>query len=210
MQQEAKKNKKAKTTPEMDMAEEAAEAKETDSQVAEETDTAPPNDPPQTDEADAIKEDASSTSPSEEDAEKLQNELNKLQDKHLRLIAEYDNFRKRSQRERDEIYPTAMTTAIGKFLPVLDNLERAAAFPHGDDEFGKGFDMIYQSFKDVLASLEVEEMGEVGEDFDPEIHHAVMHIEDDSLGENVIAQVLQKGYRIGDKVIRYAMVQTAN
>lgn len=142
--------------------------------------------------------------------EALTKKYNDLNDRYLRIVAEYDNFRKRSQKERDEIYPNATAAAVGKFLPVLDNFERAAAFPHGDDEFGKGFDMIYQSFKEILAAVGAEEIGEAGEAFDPEKHHAVMHIEDENLGENVVSAVLQKGYRLGGKVIRYAMVQTAN
>lgn len=151
--------------------------------------------------------------PAEEEkseAERLSEKYDELNDKYLRLLAEYDNFRKRSQKERDEIYPAATAAAIGKFLPVLDNLERAAAFPHADDDFGKGFDLIYQSFQDVLGALGVEAVGEVGEPFDPSLHNAVMHIEDEALGENVVSQVLQRGYRIGDRIIRYAMVQTAN
>lgn len=145
-----------------------------------------------------------------DEMEALMQKYNELNDKYLRVVAEYDNYRKRSQKERDEIYPAATAAAVGKFLPVLDNFERAAAFPHGDDEFGKGFDMIYQSLKEILTGIGVEEIGEAGEDFDPEKHHAVMHIEDESLGENVVASVLQKGYRLNGKVIRYAMVQTAN
>lgn len=139
-----------------------------------------------------------------------QQKYTELNDKYLRLLAEYDNYRKRSQKERDDIYPTATAAAVVKFLPVLDNFERAAAFEHADDEFGKGFDMIYQSFREVLDSLGVETAGEVGESFNPDLHNAVMHIEDEALSENVISQVLQKGYRIGDRIIRYAMVQTAN
>lgn len=144
------------------------------------------------------------------EVEALTQKYNELNDKYLRVIAEYDNFRKRSQKERDEIYPAATASAVGKFLPVLDNFERAAAFPHADDEFGKGFDMIYQNLKEILTGMGVEVIGEAGEEFDPEKHHAVMHIEDESLGENVVASVLQKGYRLNGKVIRYAMVQTAN
>lgn len=140
----------------------------------------------------------------------MEKKCGELNDRYLRLMAEYDNFRKRSQKEREDLYPAATAAAVEKFLPVLDNLERAAAFPRPDDDFGKGFDMIYQSFKDVLTALKVEELGQVGELFDPSFHNAVMHIEDEALGENVVSQVLQKGYKIGDRIIRYAMVQTAN
>ena len=133
-----------------------------------------------------------------------------LEDKYRRTLAEYDNFRKRTGKERDEIYPAATANAVAKFLPVLDNFQRAAAFPHPDDDFGKGFALILKTFEEVLAGLGVEEIGTVGETFDPALHNAVMHIEDETLGENVVSQVLQKGYKIGDRIIRYAMVQTAN
>lgn len=148
--------------------------------------------------------------PEKTEQELLAEKYNELNDKYLRLMAEYDNFRKRSQKERDDIYPNATAAVVGKFLPIIDNFERAAGFPHGDDEFGKGFDMIHQSMKEVLTSMGVEEIGKAGEVFNPEVHNAVMHIEDETLGENVVAAVLQKGYKLGDKVIRYAMVQTAN
>lgn len=146
----------------------------------------------------------------EEGADLLKQKLDEANDKYLRLMAEYDNFRKRTQKERDDVYPNAAASAVAKFLPVLDNFERAAAFPHPDDDFGKGFDMIYQSLKEILASMNVEEIGEQGEAFNPEYHNAVMHIEDENFGENVVAAVLQKGYKMGGKIIRYAMVQTAN
>ena len=133
-----------------------------------------------------------------------------LNDRHLRLMAEYENYRKRSTKEKTEIYPNATAAAVEKFLPVLDNLERAAAFERTTEEFAKGFDMICQSFDQVLQNLGVETIGEVGEAFNPDLHNAVMQVEDPALGENVIAQVLQKGYKIGERVIRYAMVQTAN
>lgn len=148
--------------------------------------------------------------PEKSEAELLCEQLAEQNDKYLRLLAEYDNFRKRSIKERDELYPAATASAVAKFLPVLDNFERAAAFPHGDDEFGKGFDMILKSFREVLDGLGVEAVGTVGEPFDPAFHNAVMHIEDEGLGENVVSQVLQKGYKIGGRIIRYAMVQTAN
>lgn len=156
------------------------------------------------------REESAAGEPGKTELELLQGDYDVLNDKYLRLMAEYDNFRKRTLKERDDIYPSATAAAVGKFLPVLDNFERAAAFEHPDDDFGKGFDMIYQNLKDILASLKVEAIGEAGEEFDPAVHNAVMHIEDESLGKNVVAQVLQKGYKIGDKVIRYAMVQTAN
>ena len=136
--------------------------------------------------------------------------LEELNDRHLRLMAEYENYRKRSTREKDEIYPVAIASAVEKFFPVMDNLRRASQYERGTEEFAKGFDMICQSLEDVFKNLGVEAVGEVGEPFDPNLHNAVMHIEDPKLGENVVSQVLQQGYRIGDRMIRYAIVQTAN
>lgn len=148
--------------------------------------------------------------PEKSEFELLSEKFEELNENYLRLRAEYDNFRKRTQKERDEIYPAATASALAKLLPVFDNIERAAAFPHGDDEFGKGFDLIHQSLGETLKNIGVEVIAGEGEPFDPALHHAVMHIEDESLGQNVVAAVLQKGYKIGEKVIRYAMVQTAN
>jgi len=140
----------------------------------------------------------------------IQEKHDELQDRHLRLMAEYDNFRKRTSREKDEIYSNATASVLVKLLPVQDNFERARQYDCASDEFAKGFEMIEKNFSETLVSLGVEPFGEVGEAFDPEKHHAVMHIEDEALGENVIAQVLQKGYKLGEKVLRHAMVQTAN
>lgn len=142
--------------------------------------------------------------------ELLREKLGELEDRHLRLLAEYDNFRKRSAREKDEIYANATAVVLERFLPIQDNFERAAAFDKTGEDFAKGFDMILDSFRQLLDSFGVEEIGRVGEPFDPAVHNAVMHVEDESLGENVVAQVLQKGYKIGERVLRYAMVQTAN
>lgn len=150
------------------------------------------------------------STPKKSEQELLQEKYDELNDRYLRLMAEYDNFRKRSIKEKDDIYPTATATAIGKFLPILDSLDRASQYEPGTEDFAKGFEMICQNFKDVMNGLGVEEIGEVGEQFDPNRHNAAMHIEDENLEANVVSQVFQKGYRIGDKVIRYAMVQTAN
>ena len=141
------------------------------------------------------------------ESEKKYNELN---DKYLRLMAEYENYRKRSSRERIDIYPQATASAVEKFLPVLDNLERARVFECSTEEFAKGFELICQGFAEVLKNIGVEEIAEAGITFDPNLHNAVMHIEDPELGDNIVSQILQKGYKMGDKVIRYAMVQTAN
>lgn len=146
--------------------------------------------------------------PSETDS--LKEQLSQLNEKYVRMLAEYDNFRKRSQKEKDAIYPRATADTVEKFLPIIDNFERAMSAPCADETFKKGMDMIFQSFMNTLKSLNVEMIGEAGETFDPQLHNAVMHIEDDKYGENEIVMVLQKGYRIGDRVVRYAMVQVAN
>ena len=146
--------------------------------------------------------------PSETDG--LKEQLSQLNEKYVRMLAEYDNFRKRSQKEKDAIYPRATADTVEKFLPIIDNFERAMSAPCADETFKKGMDMIFQSFMNTLKSLNVEMIGEAGETFDPQLHNAVMHIEDDKYGENEIVMVLQKGYRIGDRVVRYAMVQVAN
>ncbi len=158
-----------------------------------------------------VEEPVSEPEPAPKTELELANEkIAELNDSFLRLRAEYDNFRKRSQKEREDIYPQATANALAKFLPVFDNIERAAAFPHGDVDFGKGFDLIHQSLTETLNNMGVTQVGEAGEAFDPAHHHAVMHVDDESLGENVVAAVLQKGYKLGDRVIRAAMVQTAN
>ena len=142
--------------------------------------------------------------------EKLQKQIDELNDKLLRTLAEYDNYRKRSIKEKDAIYPQAKADTVEKFLPIIDNFERAMQAECADEAFKKGMEMIFQSFMKTMTDLSVEEIGKVGEQFNPDLHNAVMHIEDETLGENVVAQVLQKGYRIGERVVRYAMVQVAN
>ncbi len=132
-----------------------------------------------------------------------------LNDKYLRMMAEYDNFRKRSQRERDGIYASAYEEALKEFLPMSDNLQRSLAYA-GTENFAKGIEMIVNQFSDTLKKLGIEEYGKRGDPFDPNIHNAVMRTDDDSLGENTIAEVLQKGYRKGDKILRFAMVKVAN
>ena len=129
-----------------------------------------------------------------------------LNDKYLRMMAEYDNFRKRSQRERDGIYASAYEEALKEFLPMSDNLQRSLAYA-GTENFAKGIEMIVNQFSDTLKKLGIEEYGKRGDPFDPNIHNAVMRTDDDSLGENTVAEVLQKGYRLGGRVIRHAMVK---
>ncbi len=145
---------------------------------------------------------------SEED--KLRTELAESKDKYLRLMAEYDNFRKRSAKERLELSASVKGDTVADILPVLDNFERALNTETEDEAYKAGIEMIFKQFTDALNKLGIEPIDPVGEVFDPNIANAVNQIEDPELGENVVAQVFQKGYRIGDKVIRYAMVVVAN
>jgi molecular chaperone GrpE len=129
---------------------------------------------------------------------------------YLYLRAEYDNFRRRSAKEKTEAYSSAKADAALKFLPVYDNLERALAHGSQDEAFLKGVEMTMNQLKQVLESLDIHPIDAVGQPFDPKFHNAVMHVEDESLGENVVAQCFQTGFLMGDKVIRFAMVQVAN
>lgn len=142
--------------------------------------------------------------------EKLNEQLKESQDKYLRLMAEYDNFRKRSAKERLEITASATGNIIGEILPVFDNFERALETETTDESYKAGVEMIFNQFKEMLKKLNVEIIDPTGQTFDPNIANAVNQIEDPELGENVVAQTFQKGYKIGDKVIRYAMVVVAN
>lgn len=146
-----------------------------------------------------------------EQMENLAQQLSTLNDQHLRLMAEYDNYRKRTQKEKETIYQDAKADTITKFLEIYDNLERAVS-QEGDEEnvHKKGMTMIFHQLEGILTKLGVTVMDPKGEPFDPARHNAVMHIEDESLGENVVAQVFQKGFLLGDKVIRFATVQVAN
>ena len=141
--------------------------------------------------------------------EAKEKELSEQNDKYMRMYAEYDNFRKRSAKERDGIYADAYADAISSILPILDNIERAAAFTDADAVL-QGVQMILKGANEAFETMGVKSFGEKGDEFDPNRHNAVMHTEDESLGENVIADVFQKGYTKGDKVIRYAMVSVAN
>ena len=133
-----------------------------------------------------------------------------LNDKYLRICAEYDNFRKRSQKEKDSAYTNGKADTLAKLLPVYDNLERAMNQPTEDAAYKKGVEMTMQGLIKIFADLGVEVYGNAGDEFDPNLHNAVMHIESEDLGENTISQVFQKGFKTGDKVIRFAMVQVAN
>lgn len=147
----------------------------------------------------------------ESNEEKLQKQLAEKSDQLLRIAAEYDNFRKRSQREKDALYVDCKASVIKELLPVADNFDRIFANPDITfEDYKKGVEMTFKQFETVFKDLKVESFGEEGEEFDPNFHNAVMHSEDENLGENVITNVFAKGYKIGDKVIRPAMVAVAN
>ena len=140
----------------------------------------------------------------------FEEKYNAEHDAYLRLAAEYDNFRKRTAKEKESSYLNGKSDAVAKLLPVYDNLERALNQETADTAYKKGVEMTMTELVKIFTGLGVEIFGNVGEEFDPNIHNAVMHTEDESLGENVISMVFQKGFKIGDKVVRFAMVQVAN
>lgn len=143
--------------------------------------------------------------------ENVRGELAENKDKYLRLAAEYDNFRRRAAKEKEGVYSDAYADVISAILPVIDNLERAVKFSEDkESKLYEGLSMTLRSFEETLEKLGVEVIESDGKEFDPNLHNAVMHIEDDSYGENVVVETFTKGYRKGDKIIRYAMVKVAN
>lgn len=142
--------------------------------------------------------------------EALKQELAAKNDQLLRTAAEFDNFKKRTEREKASIAEFAKAGLIKQLLPILDNIDRASAADKSSADYIKGIEMIVKQFETIASTFGIEEVANVGDQFDPNFHEAVMHVEDDTLGENVIADVLQKGYKIGDTVIRAAMVKVAN
>mgnify|MGYP002518529114 CR=1 FL=1 len=162
-----------------------------------------PEEVPQEEAPEEVKETKKEANPWEE-------KYNAERDAHLRIAAEYDNFRKRTIKEKDAAYGNGKADAVAKILPIYDNLERALNQPTEDAAYKKGVEMTMTELVKILNGLGVEIFGAPGDPFDPNLHNAVMHTEDDSLGENVLAQVFQKGFKIGDKVVRFAMVQVAN
>lgn len=159
------------------------------------------------------------------DAKKLKAEIEELKkaleaekkradeanDKFLRVTAEYENFRKRSQKEKDAVYGDAVSDTVKGIIPIIDNLQYAQKYQNGDREkFAEGVELILSKVPETLEKMNIRQFGAPGEQFNPEIHNAVLHTEDDAFGENEIAEVLQCGYMHGDKVIRYAMVKVAN
>ena len=146
-----------------------------------------------------------------EAAELAAKQLESVKDQFVRLTAEYDNYRKRTAKEKDALYQDAKADTVRAFLAVYDNLERAVAAPGDEDSpHKKGLEMIFHQYQDILKNLGVTEIEAQGQPFDPEKHNAVMHIEDETYGESVVAQVFQAGFMLGDKVIRHAIVQVAN
>ena len=141
--------------------------------------------------------------------EALKAEIKEKDDKYLRMAAEYDNFRRRSREEKDALYELATAETVAEFLQITDNLERAALYDDGE-KVKEGLAMTAKSVEAVFSKLGIESVGKVGDKFDPKLHNAVMHIEDEAYGENEIVEVFQKGYKKGSKIIRFAMVKTAN
>ena len=151
--------------------------------------------------------------PAEETAEEVnpwEEKYNQEHDSYLRLAADYDNFRKRSQKEKEQSYGNGKADAVEKLLPVYDNLERALNQETADEAYKKGVEMTMTQLVSIFEGLGVEIFGNIGDTFDPNLHNAVMHTEDDTAEENTITQVFQKGFKMGEKIVRFAMVQVAN
>lgn len=142
--------------------------------------------------------------------EQLQNDYAALNDRYLRVVAEYDNFRKRSLKEKESIYPDAVAATAATFIPLLDTFERAMAVTCSDENYKKGIELTYNSLKEIFSKLKIEDFGAAGDLFDPNLHNAVMHCEDESIEVSTVIEVFQKGYKIGDRILRYAMVKVAN
>lgn len=147
----------------------------------------------------------------DEELKKLRDDYAALNDKYMRILAEYDNYRKRTQKDLDSRVSNTKVDILSKILPVVDNFERAAGSESADfDSYKKGIEMTVNQFLEILKNIGVEEFGAAGDTFDPNIHNGVMHIDDDSFGENEITDVFMKGYKLGDRIIRPATVKVAN
>ncbi|MBQ8741371.1 MAG: nucleotide exchange factor GrpE [Clostridia bacterium] len=165
---------------------------------------------PETEETPQPEKKEKKKSKKDSEIEALKAELDLKSDQLMRTAAEFDNFKKRTEREKASIAEFAKAGLIKQLLPILDNIDRAAAADRDSADYIKGIEMIVKQFEAIVSNLNIEEIAKEGDQFDPNFHEAVMHVEDEALGENVIAQVLQKGYKIGDTVIRAAMVKVAN
>ena len=155
-------------------------------------------------------EELEAENPLKEELEKLKKEKAELNDHYIRMLAEYENFRKRSQREKDGIYGDAVSDTVAKLLPILDSFDRASNYECPDEQYKKGIDLIGNSIKEAFDSLGIKEIPALGEKFDTKFHNAVMHIEDDAYGEGVVVEEFEKGFCIGDRVLRYSVVKVAN
>ena len=153
---------------------------------------------------------AEEVNPLQAEVEALKAQLAQQEDKYLRLAAEYENYRRRTTKEKEAIWSDAKGDAASAFLPVYDNLERALKQETADEAYKKGVEMTMNQLKTVLEKLGITEIPALGQTFDPNLHNAVMHIENKELGENVVSEVFQAGFQLGEKVIRFAMVQVAN
>lgn len=164
-------------------------------------------------ETDLPKEEATAeetTEPISEQEPENETKTDEWQDRYIRLAADFDNYKKRSKAEKDGIYTAATADAVEQLLPVLDNLERALGAAQEDSPLRTGVEMVLSQTEKIFEKMGVSPVGAPGDSFDPNIHNAVMHVEDEAFGENEIAEVLQKGYLLGDKVIRHALVKVAN
>lgn len=164
----------------------------------------------ETEQEQPVKEKKEKKNKKDEEIQKLKAEVDAKQDLLLRTAAEFDNFKKRTERERLSTVEYSKAAVIKNLLPIIDNAGRALNADKNSPDYAKGVEMIVKQLMDITEKLGVTEIAQVGDAFDPNLHEAVMHIEDENLGENVIAEVLQKGYKIGDTVIRAAMVKVAN
>ncbi len=153
---------------------------------------------------------AEETAEEKSELDLLKDEIKETKDKYLRLAAEYDNFRKRTAKEKEMTFGNATASAVSPFLAVYDNLERAVATPTEDESYKKGVELIFTQFCETLANLKVEIIDPMGEAFDPNFHNAVMHEESEDFEENTVSEVFQKGFKLGDRVVRPAIVKVAN
>lgn len=198
-------NNKQETAPEKEQT-----TPETEAEVKEETKAAPEAEQKPDKKAEKKSEKADKKSEKAPTKKSLEEELAAERDKYLRLLAEYDNFRRRSAKERENIYTDVRCETLKKFLPVYDSLSRALAQTPEDDACRKGLEMIMTQYEKSLEQLGVVMIEAVGQPFDANLHNAVMHIEDENYGENVIVEEFEKGFKIGDKILRYSMVKVAN
>ena len=164
----------------------------------------------ETEESQLQEEEAAAESTAEENTDEWKLKYDEIYDKYLRTLAEYDNFKKRTAKEKDELYSFAVADTLEKLLPVLDNLERAAEAAEEKSPLADGVKMVLKQFGETLEKMNVSAISAVGGEFDPNIHNAVMHVEDDAVGANIVVEEFQKGYKYKERVIRHSMVKVAN